>query len=117
MKNQRNHLTSIHKMYDRWFSPKRSCKVLYRVGFDELYAPKTPLATTACTSQTRRLGKLDKFNNNIVERFNGTQRRCYGPRRGLKRRNSPMFPGFCVWYNSRTSTRRPAAPLPRRRRA
>jgi len=71
----------------------------YGVGFDEAYAPKNPLDDHGVHIADAGLGKPGRFNNNVVERFNGTQRRRYAPRRGIKRRNSPVFPGFRVWYN------------------
>ena len=43
--------------------------------------------------------KHDPQNNNILERFNGTQRACLRPRRGIKSAQQPVFPGFRVWYN------------------
>ena len=45
------------------------------------------------------ISKHDHQNNNIFERFNGTQRACYRPRRGIKSAQSPVFSGFRVWYN------------------
>ena len=71
----------------------------YRAAYDKLYAPCNPPGVQCVHIADAGLGKPDKKSNNIQERFNSTQRRCYGARRGIKKEDSPLFQGFEVWYN------------------
>lgn len=76
----------------------------YAVAFEKLYAPKNPLDKHSTHISDAGVGKKEnrqknKYNNNVQERFNSTQRACYRPRRGIKSTQSPVFPGFSVWYN------------------
>ena len=71
----------------------------YHAAYERLYAPRNPLDVQCVHVADAGLGKPDKKNNNIQERFNSTQRRCYNARRGIKKKDSPIFQGFEIWYN------------------
>ena len=97
----------------------------YKVAFRAVYAPRNPAdmhcahladpdkanvstppagsggGSPASPEHIDKAGisKHDHYNNNVFERFNGTQRACYRPRRGIKSAQSPVFSGFRVWYN------------------